>query len=88
MCHQTCVIRCRRAVLNTLIAPHNTSMHTILDNAFEHLKLDEDSSFCPRKGFEHTRGSETWDFYVVTRGFVPGIYTHWCVSIVLLLWWL
>ncbi|KAJ7808684.1 hypothetical protein B0H14DRAFT_3482107 [Mycena olivaceomarginata] len=49
----------------------------MFDNAFERLKLDDDSGFHPRKGFEHTRGSENWDFYVVTRGFVPGIYTHW-----------
>ncbi|KAJ7849722.1 hypothetical protein B0H14DRAFT_3452414 [Mycena olivaceomarginata] len=49
----------------------------VFDNAFERLKLDDDSGFHPRKGFEHTRGSENWDFYVVTRGFVPGIYTHW-----------
>jgi hypothetical protein len=53
----------------------------VFDNAFERLKLDDDSGFHPRKGFEHTRGSENWDFYVVTRGFVPGIYTHWCVSV-------
>ncbi|KAJ7358297.1 hypothetical protein DFH08DRAFT_953471 [Mycena albidolilacea] len=49
----------------------------VFDNAFERLKLDDDSGFHPRKGFEHTHGSENWDFYVVTRGFVPGIYTHW-----------
>ncbi|KAJ7821082.1 hypothetical protein B0H14DRAFT_3471764 [Mycena olivaceomarginata] len=54
-------------------------MHTVLDNAFDQLKLEEDSTFHPRKGFEHTRSSETWDFYVVTRGRVPGIYTHWRV---------
>ncbi|KAJ7720149.1 hypothetical protein B0H14DRAFT_3521020 [Mycena olivaceomarginata] len=53
-------------------------MHTTLDNAFEQLKL-EDLPFHPRRGFEHTRGSETWEFYVVTRGHVPGIYTHWRV---------
>ncbi|KAJ7356960.1 hypothetical protein DFH08DRAFT_954271 [Mycena albidolilacea] len=53
-------------------------MHTTLDNMFEQLKL-EDLPFHPRRGFEHTRGSETWEFYVVTRGHVPGIYTHWRV---------
>ncbi|KAJ7756133.1 hypothetical protein B0H14DRAFT_2635188 [Mycena olivaceomarginata] len=42
-------------------------MHTVLDNAFDQLKLEEDSTFHPRKGFEHTCGSETWDFYVVTE---------------------
>ncbi|KAJ7870753.1 hypothetical protein B0H14DRAFT_3439845 [Mycena olivaceomarginata] len=52
-------------------------MHITLDSAFNQLKLEEDSSFHPRRGSEHLRGSETWDFYVVTRGRVPGIYTHW-----------
>ncbi|KAJ7898180.1 hypothetical protein B0H14DRAFT_3424542 [Mycena olivaceomarginata] len=52
-------------------------MHTAVDNVFEQLKIDDNSSFYPWKGFEHTRGSESWDFYVVTHGFVPGIYTHW-----------
>ncbi|KAJ7786999.1 hypothetical protein B0H14DRAFT_2629889 [Mycena olivaceomarginata] len=51
-------------------------MHITLDSTFNRLKLEEDSSFHPRRGSEHLRGSETWDFYVVTRGRVPGIYTH------------
>ncbi|KAJ7837771.1 hypothetical protein B0H14DRAFT_3459909 [Mycena olivaceomarginata] len=52
-------------------------MHIALDSAFHRLKLEEDLSFHPRNGFEHTRGSEMWDFYMVTRGHVSGIYTHW-----------
>jgi hypothetical protein len=54
-------------------------MHITLDNAFDRLKLEDGWPFHPRKGFEHTRGSETWDFYVVMRGRVPGIYRHWRV---------
>ncbi|KAJ7354323.1 hypothetical protein DFH08DRAFT_955717 [Mycena albidolilacea] len=38
-------------------------MHITLDNTFNRLKLED--------------GSETWDFYVVTLGRVPGIYMHW-----------
>lgn len=56
-------------------------MHTTLEDVFEDLKVDENAYFHPRKGFEHKRGSETWSFYVVTRGHTCGIYTHWCVSI-------
>jgi hypothetical protein len=55
-------------------------MHTLdnaLDSAFDNLQLENDVGFYPRPGFEHTRGSENWDFYVVTRGHVVGIYTHW-----------
>ncbi|KAJ7868760.1 hypothetical protein B0H14DRAFT_2572191 [Mycena olivaceomarginata] len=44
----------------------------VFDNAFERLKLDDDSGFHPRKGFEHTRGSENWDFYVVTAALFLG----------------
>ncbi|KAJ7791304.1 hypothetical protein B0H14DRAFT_3500648 [Mycena olivaceomarginata] len=56
-------------------------MHITLDSAFNQLKLEEDSSFHPRRGSEHLRRSETWDFYVVTCGRVPGIYTHWRASL-------
>ncbi|KAJ7815942.1 hypothetical protein B0H14DRAFT_3475710 [Mycena olivaceomarginata] len=49
-----------------------------LEHAFNSLKLTPDLTFFhPRKGFEDKRGSESFDFYVVTRGRVPGIYTHW-----------
>ncbi|KAJ7709247.1 hypothetical protein B0H14DRAFT_3491597 [Mycena olivaceomarginata] len=52
-------------------------MHTTLEDVFEDLKVDGNAYFHPRKGFEHKRGSETWSFYVVTRGHTCGIYTHW-----------
>ncbi|KAJ7301217.1 hypothetical protein DFH08DRAFT_978998 [Mycena albidolilacea] len=50
---------------------------TSFDTVFAHLNLVEEPSFYPQKGFEDTRGSETYTFYVVTSGRVPGIYTHW-----------
>jgi hypothetical protein len=50
---------------------------TSFDTVFAHLNLVEEPSFYPRKGFKDTRGSETYTFYVVTSGRVPGIYTHW-----------
>ncbi|KAJ7360889.1 hypothetical protein DFH08DRAFT_800310 [Mycena albidolilacea] len=48
-----------------------------LESAPSSLQLSDQSSFYPRQGFEHTRGSETAPFYVVTQGRIPGIYTHW-----------
>ncbi|KAJ7816450.1 hypothetical protein B0H14DRAFT_2602708 [Mycena olivaceomarginata] len=48
-----------------------------LESALSSLQLSDQSPFCPRQGFEHTRGSETAPFYVVTQGRIPGIYTHW-----------
>jgi hypothetical protein len=60
-------------------AHHNG--HTMVDLGLEdvlaNLNLTAQTSFYPRKGFEHLSGSEDHWFYVVTRGFVPGIYTHW-----------
>ncbi|KAJ7352109.1 hypothetical protein DFH08DRAFT_956920 [Mycena albidolilacea] len=50
---------------------------TSFDTVFAHLNLVEEPSFYPQKGFEDTQGSETYNFYVVTSGRVPGIYTHW-----------
>ncbi|KAJ7866794.1 hypothetical protein B0H14DRAFT_3442185 [Mycena olivaceomarginata] len=48
-----------------------------LESALSSLQLSDQSSFYPRQGFEHTWGSETAPFYVVTQGRIPGIYTHW-----------
>ncbi|KAJ7197566.1 hypothetical protein GGX14DRAFT_402497 [Mycena pura] len=36
-----------------------------------------DEGFYPRVGFEGKRGSVDFTFYVVERGYCPGIYTHW-----------
>jgi viroplasmin and RNaseH domain-containing protein len=55
----------------------DNALNNALDSAFDNLQLDNDVDFYPRRGFDHTRGSENWDFYVVTRGHVAGIYTHW-----------
>jgi hypothetical protein len=53
-----------------------------LEHTFNSLKLTPDLTFFhPRKGFEDKRGSESFDFYVVTRGRVPGIYTHQLVRV-------
>jgi hypothetical protein len=41
------------------VSSRHTAMHIALDSAFERLKLEEDPSFYPKRGFEHTRGSET-----------------------------
>ncbi|KAJ7862663.1 hypothetical protein B0H14DRAFT_3444601 [Mycena olivaceomarginata] len=55
----------------------DNALNNTLDSAFDNLQLDNNVDFYPRRGFEHTRGSENWYFYVVTRGHVAGIYTHW-----------
>ncbi|KAJ7707270.1 hypothetical protein B0H14DRAFT_2646846 [Mycena olivaceomarginata] len=47
------------------------------DIAFRGLSISPEPVFYPRQGFEDKKWSEKWDFYVVTRGRVPGIYTHW-----------
>jgi hypothetical protein len=53
---------------------------TTLEDTFKNLSLSTPKSFFyPRKGFEDKLGSETFEFYVVTKGHAPGIYTHWCV---------
>jgi hypothetical protein len=48
-----------------------------IDDVFRGLTISQDPFFFPRQGFEAKKGSESWNFYVVTRGRVPGIYTHW-----------
>jgi hypothetical protein len=48
-----------------------------LEDVLSSLNLTAKTFFYPRKGFEYLSGSEHHWFYVVTRGFVPGIYTHW-----------
>ncbi|KAJ7803737.1 hypothetical protein B0H14DRAFT_3487098 [Mycena olivaceomarginata] len=51
---------------------------TTLEDTFKNLSLSTPKSFFyPRKGFEDKQGSETFEFYVVTKGHAPGIYTHW-----------
>jgi viroplasmin and RNaseH domain-containing protein len=55
----------------------DNALNNTLDSALNNLQLDNDVYFYPRRGFEHTRGSENWYFYVVTHGHVAGIYTHW-----------
>ncbi|KAJ7343747.1 hypothetical protein DFH08DRAFT_810299 [Mycena albidolilacea] len=49
-------------------------MHITLDSAFERLKLEEDPSFYPKRGFEHTRGSETEDAFVQVDKFSGNIH--------------
>ncbi|KAJ6471043.1 hypothetical protein C8R45DRAFT_1218232 [Mycena sanguinolenta] len=48
-----------------------------VETAFSRLQIADEDFFRPRRGHEHTRGSETTSFYVVTVGQVPGVYTHW-----------
>ncbi|KAJ7795189.1 hypothetical protein B0H14DRAFT_3496291 [Mycena olivaceomarginata] len=48
-----------------------------LENTFQDLSIGHEVFFHPRPGFEQKEGSQSWSFYVVTRGRVPGIYTHW-----------
>ncbi|KAJ7845165.1 hypothetical protein B0H14DRAFT_2584884 [Mycena olivaceomarginata] len=48
-----------------------------LESAFHSLEINPEPFFHPRKGFESRRGSETENFYVVMKGRIPGIYTHW-----------
>jgi hypothetical protein len=55
----------------------NDMVDLALESALSSLQLSDQSPFCPRQGFEHTRGSETAPFYVITQGRIPGIYTHW-----------
>ncbi|KAJ7862389.1 hypothetical protein B0H14DRAFT_3444765 [Mycena olivaceomarginata] len=49
-----------------------------IERTFDKLTLSTAKAFFyPRKGFEDKQGSETFEFYVVSKGHVPGIYTHW-----------
>ncbi|KAJ7784056.1 hypothetical protein B0H14DRAFT_2630668 [Mycena olivaceomarginata] len=50
-----------------------------LENTFQDLSIGHEVFFHPRPGFEQKEGSQSWGFYVVTRGRVPGIYTHCAV---------
>ncbi|KAF8146219.1 hypothetical protein K438DRAFT_1990980 [Mycena galopus ATCC 62051] len=49
----------------------------LLEDAFGGLNINYQPIFYPSKGCESWYGSENHAFYVVTRGHVPGIYTHW-----------
>ncbi|KAJ7200892.1 hypothetical protein GGX14DRAFT_400494 [Mycena pura] len=40
-------------------------------------ELEQTVQFYPRRGYEGRRGSADFTFYVVQRGYCPGIYTHW-----------
>ncbi|KAJ7729882.1 hypothetical protein B0H14DRAFT_3518187 [Mycena olivaceomarginata] len=52
-------------------------VNTNLEHTFGNLSLTREPFFHPRQGFEDKQGSETFEFYVVIQGHVPGIYTHW-----------
>ncbi|KAJ7673496.1 hypothetical protein B0H14DRAFT_2656891 [Mycena olivaceomarginata] len=52
---------------HSLASVHTTTRHASPREPFFH----------PRQGFEDKQGSETFEFYVVIQGHVPGIYTHW-----------
>ncbi|KAJ6480219.1 hypothetical protein C8R45DRAFT_1100808 [Mycena sanguinolenta] len=55
-----------------------------LESAIEALNLSNEPFFHPWPSFEDTRRSEGHKFYVVLRGRVPGIYSHWRVSMSLI----
>ncbi|KAJ7805529.1 hypothetical protein B0H14DRAFT_2611299 [Mycena olivaceomarginata] len=51
-----------------------------IERTFDKLTLSTAKVFFyPRKGFEDKQGSKMFEFYVVSKGHVPGIYTHWCM---------
>jgi hypothetical protein len=67
-------------LLNSAMMHTHNAATTEPEQTFQGLQIDHSHGvqFYPRRGFEGKRGSVNHTFYVVERGYCPGIYTHWC----------